>query len=524
MKRSGHARLKTALVLRDALAAELGVDLGRAMSALRNVEEALGAAQGLDEGRYLEAMASVSVGDTTRLSALDGEIRQACGRVCFAPRYAQYLALLLFAQWVDAQQVDAEAFLARLNAWLEAHKPKGETIGPFEPTDLQLAAFWMATAAGKTHVLHVCLALLEKRQNWDRLIVITPSEALTRQHGDKLRALAAWEVFAYPMDGDAMALGRLASDAVIVLDINKLAAEKKGDGVTLATSVFADGRNLVFVDEGHKGQKSEASTWKALQADLAGIGAAMPGQRGLLIEFSATFGQVAEGEQAFGRYAKAVILDYAYDRFHRDRYGKDFWHVRIGAQGEANALARRQTLTAALLAYWHQLATFRSKVAQEAITAAGLRVSAPLWVLLGLSVIGGKNKGDQEQTSDVVEVLRFLADILTHPARLAEGLTHLLATAALGADLLPPGLRPSLIGEDPGKLALRVLAAVFGWQSGDQPVLRLIKSAPGELGLGLRRGDSLRYHGVVNVGDAAGLGKALEATSEFVKKSKTQRL
>ena len=183
MKRSGHARLKTALVLRDALAAELGVDLGRAMSALRNVEEALGAAQGLDEGKYLEAMGSVSVGDTTRLSALDGEIRQACGRVCFAPRYAQYLALLLFAQWVDAQQVDAEAFLARLNAWLEAHKPKGETIGPFEPTDLQLAAFWMATAAGKTHVLHVCLALLEKRQHWDRLIVLTPSEALTRQPG-----------------------------------------------------------------------------------------------------------------------------------------------------------------------------------------------------------------------------------------------------------------------------------------------------------------------------------------------------
>ncbi|MBP8197660.1 MAG: hypothetical protein KAX64_03780, partial [Chromatiaceae bacterium] len=123
MKRSGHARLKTALVLRDALAAELGVDLGRAMSALRNVEEALGAAHGLDEGKYLEAMGSVSVGDTTRLSALDGEIRQACGRVSFAPRYAQYLALLLFAQWVDAQQVDAEAFLARLNAWLEAHKP-----------------------------------------------------------------------------------------------------------------------------------------------------------------------------------------------------------------------------------------------------------------------------------------------------------------------------------------------------------------------------------------------------------------
>lgn len=35
VERSGHARLKAALVLRDALAAELGVDLVRAMKALR---------------------------------------------------------------------------------------------------------------------------------------------------------------------------------------------------------------------------------------------------------------------------------------------------------------------------------------------------------------------------------------------------------------------------------------------------------------------------------------------------------
>lgn len=54
------------------------------------------------------------------------------------------------------------------------------------------------------------------------------------------------------MDGDASAMGRLPPDAVIVLDINKLATEK-GDGVTVPTSAFADGRNLVFVDEGHKG-------------------------------------------------------------------------------------------------------------------------------------------------------------------------------------------------------------------------------------------------------------------------------
>ncbi|MDP2823463.1 MAG: DEAD/DEAH box helicase family protein [Sulfuritalea sp.] len=512
VKRSGHARLKAALVLRDALAAELGIPLAAAMAQLRTVENNIGAAHGLTDGKYLEALGSVCQGETTQLSALDADVRQACGRVRFAPRYAQYLALMQFAHWMDAQLDDAAAFLLRLNVYLGAHKPKGEAVSEFVEADLQLAAFWMATAAGKTHVLHACLALLEKRRPWDRLIVITPSESLTRQHADKLRELGAWEVFAYPMDGDASAMGRLPPDAVIVLDINKLASEKKGDGVTVPTSVFADGRNLVFVDEGHKGQKSEASVWKALQADLAGIDAPMPAHRGLLIEFSATFGQVAEGEHAFDRYAKAVVFDYAYDRFHQDRYGKDFWHVRVQARDEASDAARRQTLTAALLAFWHQVACFRSTDGKQAAASRGLQVAAPLWVLLGLSVIGSsKNKDDAAQTSDVVDVLTYLSTMLAHPAKLTESLRSLLATTTAGADMLPAAVRQATAGWEVKALAERVLADCFGWQQGDKAVMRLIKAATGELGLGLLRGDTSHYYGVVNVGDAAGLKKALES-------------
>lgn len=510
-RRSGHARLKAALVLRDALAAELGISLTAAMAQLRTVESNIGAAHGLTDGKYLEAMGSVCQGDTAHLSTLDAEVRQACGRVRFSPRYAQYLALILFAQWVHAQLDDATAFLVRLNTYLDAHKPKGETVSEFVEADLQLAAFWMATAAGKTHVLHACLALLEKRRPWDRLIIITPSESLTRQHANKLRELSAWEVFAYPMDGDASSMGRLPPDAVIVLDINKLATEKKGDGVTVPTSVFADGRNLVFVDEGHKGQKSEASVWKALQADLAGIDAPMPAHRGLLIEFSATFGQVAEGEHAFDRYAKAVIFDYAYDRFHQDRYGKDFWHVRIQSKAAASSAAQRQTMTAALLAYWHQVACFRTTTAKQAAAALGLQVAAPLWVLLGLSVIGGSGKADKEQTSDVIEVLKYLSSILAHPEKFDEYMASVLSVKTAGADFLPTEVRNTVSSWNAKKLAKRVLADCFGWQQGDKPVLRLIKAASGELGLGLLRGDTVHYYGVVNVGDAAGLKKALES-------------
>jgi Type III restriction enzyme, res subunit len=516
LKRSGHARLKAALLLRDALAAELGISLAAAMGQLRAVENNIGAARALSDGHYLAGLASITQGDAAQLSALDAALRQACGRVRFAPRYAQYLALLLFAHWAEAQLDDAAAFLLRLNAWQAAHQAKDEAVSaqlpPFVEADLQLAAFWMATAAGKTHVLHACLALLDKRRDWDRLIVITPSESLTRQHAEKLRELAAWPVFAYPQDGDAAALGRLPPDAVIVLDINKLATEKKGDGVTVPTSVFADGRNLVFVDEGHKGQKSEAGVWKKLQADLAGINADLPAQRGLLIEFSATFGQIVEAEHAFDRYAKAVIFDYAYDRFHRDRYGKDFWHVRVQAKDEASAAAQQQTLTAALLAFWHQVACFRSPAAQQAAAALGVQVFSPLWVLLGLSVIGStKNENDKQQTSDVVSVLAYLSSMLAQPGRLAERIGQVLDATTVGADLLPGTVRQATAGWDRNALAERVLADCFGWQAGDKPVLRLIKAASGELGLGLLRGDTSHYYGVVNVGDAAGLRKSLES-------------
>jgi hypothetical protein len=521
VKRSGHARLKSALVLRDALAAELGLALPATMAQLRTAEDNIGSAGALADGHYLAALASVCAGNGVYLGDLDNQVRQACDRVRFAPRYAQYLALLLFAHWALAQNDDSEAFLQRLNAYLAAHKPKAADVAaelkPFDAADLQLAAFWMATAAGKTHVLHVCLALLDKRRTWQRLLLITPSESLTRQHADKLRALGCWNVFAYPADGDASALGRLAADTVIVLDINKLAIDKKGDGLTLPTSLFSDGCNLVLVDEGHKGQRSEAGVWKAVQADLAGINALTAAQRGLLIEFSATFGQVVESEHALGRYAKAIIFDYAYDRFHQDRYGKDFWHVRVQSGAEASADAQRDTLTAALLAYWHQVACFRSAAAQQAATELRLQVASPLWVLLGLSVIGSsKNEGDKAQTSDVVDVLRYLTGILAQPASLAACLRQLAHTATVGTDLLPPEVR-SIVTAQPDEstalqvLAQRVLADCFGWQAGDKPVLRLLRAASGELGLGLLRGDSAQYWGVVNVGDAVGLKKALES-------------
>jgi len=514
-KQSGHGRLKSALLLRDVLLNELGIPLNHCMQQLSGVEESVGAGKGLEDGQYLEAAISVCGKDPLLIEQLDAVVRTACSKVRLAPRYAQYLALLLFAYWMQLRQTDPEAFLARLNERLKKHSPKGETISVFTESDLQFAAFWMATASGKTHVLHASLALLTENpvKPWDRIFIVTPSEALTRQHVEKLRELKHWRVFGYPMDGDYFVLRSLPQETVIVIDINKLTEKKTDEGIRLPTSAFKDDCNLVFVDEGHKGQKSEQSLWKQLQQDLAGIDSEHGKHRGMLIEFSATFGQVAETEHAFDRYAKSVILDYAYDRFHSDLYGKDFWHVKMEGRGDAVFAVQEQTLTSALVSFWCQLACYRSWKESPEITEEDVAVSLPLWVLLGLSVIGGTRKMDEEQTSDVIAVLKFLELILTRP----EDLTSLVETVKeakpSGADILPSEVRMAVNSPSSEDLSNRILSDAFGWQPGDKPVFRLLKSAEGEMGLGLLRGDEVHYYGVVNVGDANGLKKAMQETN-----------
>jgi hypothetical protein len=137
-------------------------------------------------------------------------------------------------------------------------------------------------------------------------------------------------------------------------------------------------------------------------------------------------------------------------------------------------------------------------------------VACPLWVLLGLSVIGGKNKADKEQTSDVLDVLSFLTQVLASPAFFERYLDQVKALKGTNADLVPAEVRHEVNQSSSSTLSLQVLKDVFGWQNGDQVVFRLLKSADGELGLGLLRGDQLYYFGVVNVGDANGLKQALQ--------------
>ena len=482
---------------------------------LNDLECRHGAQDAFCDGHYLSGLkADAPQAYWARLTDLDSVVKGICRTVGLTPRYFQYLALLFAAHWFERLAGNADLLLVELNdfhgRWQAA---KGRpVVAAFTPEDLQCAAFWMATAAGKTHLLHACLALLAKRRfpdgsGFGRLILITPSESLSRQHAESLRQHTDYEVFVYPDDGDARTIADLPADAVVVIDVNKLAETKKGEGLTIDIGVFSDTRNLVFVDEGHKGQRSEASVWKRIQAGLAGMGHLDPKRRGFLIEFSATFGQVAEAEHAFDRYAKSVLFDYAYDRFHADLYGKDFSiHNLQAAPGWDR---HGDALLVALVAYWHQLHLWHSTQIQVELRNQALQAEQPLWVLLGLSVVGSKKDEDAEYRSDIIEVLRFVATLLREDggAFLFEHLARLKGES--GKLLLPLTAWQALQQQPIEQLADTIRRDVFGYRPGATLVLRSLKSSSGELGLGLSLGDRVVYFGVINVGDSDALKPAL---------------
>ena len=53
---SGHARLKQALVLRDALADTLGLELEKAIAACAQVEDEIGSLRALEENHWRDAL------------------------------------------------------------------------------------------------------------------------------------------------------------------------------------------------------------------------------------------------------------------------------------------------------------------------------------------------------------------------------------------------------------------------------------------------------------------------------------
>jgi hypothetical protein len=453
----------------------------------------------------------------------DGEIREYVERLRknrmhpnFNLKYFQFLAVLFTEIFLDRYYNDKQRFFNELNEFLEEFNNKNRNknrieITPFTEEDLKKLAYWMATGSGKTLIMHLNYWQILKysKNQWDNIILITPNEGLSKQHYEELR-LSGIPCKLY--DGNIDNL-KTKDDEVLIIDINKLTVEKQGEGVSVDISYF-DGRNLVFIDEGHKGAGGKSENgWKSLREKIA--------RKGFAFEYSATFGQIIEFTKSgnpkggksnqinielYHEYTKAIIYNYSYKYFYADGYGKDFYVYNIKEDSYTEA-QRDLLLTAGLLSFYEQLEIFE-KHREE---LKNYNIEKPLWIFVGSKVTG---KGIN---SDVMRVIQFLDKIIKNEGYLKENIKKIFEG---NSDLIDNEGKDIFDGkfELIRNLNIDILVEnIYLKMFGGRGILELheIKTVNDEIGL--KTSTSERYFGVINVEKISELKKIVSEAGIKVK-------
>ncbi|MCC7314053.1 MAG: DEAD/DEAH box helicase family protein [Planctomycetes bacterium] len=416
-------------------------------------------------------------------------------------KYFQWLSLLFTEVYLDRFFRAPERLLADLNQFVErfnADKLEKDRIPAYEPGDLRKIAFWNATGSGKTLLMHVNILQYQhyltqegRGREMNRIILLTPNEGLSRQHLAEFEAAGITaEIFS--KDGASLFAGR----TIEIIDIHKL-REDMGEK-TVAIDAF-EGKNLVLVDEGHRGSSGkETGRWMDARRRLC--------EQGFSFEYSATFGQAmkASGNRPLEQeYAKCILFDYSYKYFYRDGFGKDYRILNLADDSDEDK--RRLYLAACLLAFYQQQRLYRDKVAQF----RPFLLENPLWVFVGGSVNAVRSE-NKRKVSDVVDILLFLAVFVKEKRHTTKLLDRLLSGK--------PGLHDQRGNE--------IFATAFGYirqvglsgEAAFDDILKVLFNSPvpaklhvlnlkgtdGEIALRLGENEAF---GLINVGDASALCK-----------------
>ncbi len=450
---------------------------------------------------------------------LDYERRLGHRRGGLTLKYFQYLALLYTEILLDRLTTDPEMLERELNAFLGQHQDRGRLAGfpPFAGDDFRRLAYFLATGAGKTLLLHANLwqidhylsrgarpsALVRRadgRAEFEGIYLVTPNEGLSRQH---LAELALSNIAASHFVYDAAPLPSLFGPAVRVVEISKLAEEASGDGVSVALDALGNA-NLVFVDEGHKGAGSEAQAWKRRQQRLSA--------GGMLLEYSATFAQAIAAaprraqEELRVEYGKSIVLDYSYRHFYGEQFGKDFAVLNVQSVREEQA---HDVLLNGLLLFYQQRLLFREQ--RDALRP--YQVESPLWVFLGSSVKAIYTRGGRTR-SDVATAIAFVRSFLEDRDWAVGAIGRVLRDGSGFRD--SEGTRDVFrdrlghIGGAADGLYDAIRREVF--RGAGALELRELRLADGELGLRTSTPDDPAhpYFGVISIGDAPGFRRHVE--------------
>ncbi len=435
------------------------------------------------------------------------------------PLYFQYLSLLFTEYYLDRFFQDLQAKTTKLvdeinnfrKTFNKRFKQKNDKIPEFTSNDLRKLAFWMATGSGKTLLMH-CNILqinyyLDKynlSNRFNKLILITPNEGLSKQHLDEFE-LSDISAKIYTKGSN---MGRAYVD---IIEITKL---KETSGVTtVAVSEFGK-NNLVFVDEGHRG--SGGDEWFSKRQELC--------QDGFSCEYSATFGQsvnsLAKTKQTemSNLYAKSILVDYSYRYFYADGFGKDFYITvleKLKTQYQ-ESVSQQLYLTNNLLKFYQQCKLYKEK--KHSFT--DYLIENPLMIMVGGTVTG---KRETLRDTDVVTALKFLATFIKEKEAscvniklLIEGRAEILDNDRHSYDFFDylDSLYPMTNSDSPKKIYDDILDLVFNSPGGGLLHAVYMKGSGSEVGLKI--GDSNDYFGVINIGEPRKLWKMLEDDTDII--------
>ena len=421
----------------------------------------------------------------------------------FTFKYYQWFSLLFSEYFFDLYSNNQTHFINQLNEYLNESKDFKD-IEVYKESDLKKLAYWMATGSGKTLLMHCNYWQITKYyHDWENIILITPNEGLSRQHYE---SLVESGIPAKLYSGSEESL-KTREGELLIIEITKLVKEKAGEGVSVDVDYFSESKNLVFIDEGHKGQKSEERAWKNLREHLT------RGTGSFTFEYSATFGQIITNStrDLLQEYGKSIIFDYSYRHFYTDGYGKDFNVFNLDAKNEYSEHQNKLLLTASLLGYYEQLELFERHQSE----LRKYNIEKPLWIFVGSRVIssnGSLTQSDKQNISDVSRIVKFFKYALSSPQDLQNSIDNILSDNsglrdADGNDIFKSRFE-FLRKEKP--IAEVILTKVFNGIGNIEAFQ--IKQADGEIALKTKTGD--QYFAVINIGDVPKYIKTLEADTE----------
>ncbi|MHA1897813.1 MAG: DEAD/DEAH box helicase family protein, partial [Promethearchaeota archaeon] len=408
MTKSVEKKLKNYLILNKYLLSLFGFKSFRdVQKALANKQEGLS----LDKKFYFtEALQSEKISKSFRqdLELYDEHIQEYLNyinksrQVPVELKYFQYFAVLLteiyldkYFNHFDSFYQDLAEFTARLN---KKENKRGKNSYPYpNMNEMRKLAIWAATGSGKTLIMHINMLQIKRyyKGKYDNYLLITPNEALSRQHITEMNMSGIRnDIFSKNMHIDDWTHN---DPPILVIEITKFKEAKDitgNEGKSVDIAAFGR-QNIIFVDEGHKGQASkEAKVWIKHRKDLVKKG-------GFTFEYSATFEEITGKDEVFNEYASSIIIDYTYKYFYEDGYGKDYSILNLQNPEDYG----EKYLTFALLSYYEQKKYYELK--HDLIKP--FNISEPLMVFVGTYVTG---TGKKENNTDVETVCKFLAEFV----------------------------------------------------------------------------------------------------------------